>query len=99
MTPKDRHSKPAPFTHATHSNLRPVKEVIRLHDLLDEILNNPEITVVFNWGDSNAKENMNIIKRTLCWVLQHDGGRWLQNNMDNVEQSLKKLGFDLKEVQ
>jgi hypothetical protein len=93
-------SKPDPVKpHVPRSTLRTIKEIIRLHDLIDEILNNPEITIVFNWNNSNAKENMLIIKRTLCWVLQHDGGRWLTDNMQNVERALKELGFDLKEVQ
>lgn len=81
-------------------HIRNLEDIIRYHDILDEILNNPEVNAKFNWtGSADIKSNLISIKRTLCWILHHDEGRWLEENMKAVEGALKEIGFDLKRVQ
>ena len=79
---------------------KPTLELIRMHDIIDEILNNPEIREQFNWDDSSdVRANLIVIKRTLCWVLNHDEGRWLAENMKAVEKALLERGYNLEHIQ
>jgi len=81
--------------------MRSLIEIQRYHDILSEILTNPEIQKRINWSNdsAHARSNMLAIKRTLCWILQHDSGKWLEDNMKTVEKTLEDLGFELKSIQ
>jgi len=88
------------MTTAGSPSLKPILEIIKIHDVLDEILNNPEVANAFDWtGYPDIRNNMIIIKRTLCWVLQHDEGRWLESNMKAVMDALAQRGFNLSQLQ
>ena len=79
---------------------RPVMDIVRYHDILDELIHNPNLKNKIDWaGGDAARQQMIAIKRTLCWVLYHDEGRWLSQNMDKIEKALADVGFDLKRVQ
>jgi hypothetical protein len=71
--------------------MREIREITRYHDILDEIINNPEVRDSFNWeGAADIKTNILSIQRTLCWILNHDQGRWLENNMNTLENDNKR---------
>lgn len=65
-------------------------EIIRLHDMLDEILLHPE-------GFPELSEDVLhlhfIIKRILCWTLNHPNGMYLQEVMSNLEDLFKIKGI------
>lgn len=73
-------------------------DIIKMHDMIDEILHNEQISKEIEWDDNRAKTEMVIIKRVLCWVLEHDEGRWLQDNMDRLNKALEDRGYSLYEV-
>lgn len=82
------------------SKLRDIEQLFRAHDILDEILNNPEVRSKFNWdGAGKIEASLILIKRTLCWVLQHDEGRLLENNLQAVEKALAEAGIILQRIQ
>jgi hypothetical protein len=75
-------------------------EIAKAHDILDELLNNPELNKAIDWSDNiEHRSNIIAVKRTLCWILGHDEGRWFQDNLDNLNNAVKKLGFELKQTQ
>jgi hypothetical protein len=79
--------------------MKTADEISVCHDILDDILNNPEIENLFDWTNSaDIRSNIISIKRTLCWILGHDEGRWLEENMKAVNEALKAKGFELKRI-
>jgi|HubBroStandDraft_4_1064222.scaffolds.fasta_scaffold116597_3 hypothetical protein len=79
--------------------MKTADEISVCHDILDDILNNPEIENLFDWTNSaDIRSNIISIKRTLCWILGHYEGRWLEENMKAVNEALKAKGFELKRI-
>ena len=84
----------------SQSKLRQQLEIQKVHDILDEVINNKEVNDAFDWTDDpGALENMIVMKRILCWVLSHDEGRWLSDNMQKLEEALAIRGFKLRMTQ
>ena len=76
--------------------MRNEQEIAKAHDILDSLL---EGDIPFSIADDNHEHQeeimiiMDAVRRTLCWVLQHKKGEWLEERITDLEAQLFGKGI------
>jgi hypothetical protein len=72
-------------------NLRPLDEIVRLHDAIESILCG-EAPVELN---EQEREALSGVRASLCWVLAHPGGMIVEEMKEDLDRLCAAVGFSL----
>jgi hypothetical protein len=73
--------------------LRPAADIQAAHDRLVAIL----IHDIPNPFGDDGFQSLSIAAAVLCWVLQHDHNTAFGENLAQIDQELRNMGYELKD--